>query len=80
MSSFINITPSPGQFVPLGTYKKAAPFASDFPSVSYAYRAKGGHELICGSPGSVPVSQLDYFGLTQICGNTCAQVPMSILI
>jgi hypothetical protein len=43
---------------------------------------KGGHESICGSPGSVPVSHLDYFGLTQICGNTCAQVlePMGILI
>src|SRR5882762_10204384 len=37
--------------------------------------AKGGHQLICRSPGSVPMSQLDYFGLTQICGNTCAQVP-----
>ena len=37
--------------------------------------AKGGHESIRGSPGSVPVSHLDYFGLTQICGNTCAQVP-----
>jgi hypothetical protein len=36
---------------------------------------KGGHKSICRSPGSVPVSHLDYFGLTQICGNTCAQVP-----
>jgi hypothetical protein len=32
---------------------------------------KGGHKSICGSPGSVPVSHLDYFGLTQIHGNTC---------
>jgi hypothetical protein len=37
MSSFIDVTPSPGQFVPLGTYEKAAPFASDFPSAPYAY-------------------------------------------
>ena len=36
---------------------------------------KGGHELIHGSPGSVPVSQLDYFNLTQIHGDICAQVP-----
>ena len=36
---------------------------------------KGEHESIHRSPGSVPVSHLDYFGLTQICGNTCAQVP-----
>ena len=36
---------------------------------------KGGHESICRSPGSVPVNHLDHFGLTQICGNTCAQVP-----
>jgi hypothetical protein len=36
---------------------------------------EGGHKLICGSPRFVPVSHLDYFSLTQIHGNTCAQVP-----
>jgi len=41
----------------------------------YRCATKGGHESICGSPGSVPVSHLDYVGLTQICGNTCTQVP-----
>jgi hypothetical protein len=40
MSSFINITLLPGQFVPLGTYEKAAPFASYFPSALYAYVAQ----------------------------------------
>jgi hypothetical protein len=38
-------------------------------------KRKCGHESIHRSPGSVPVSHLDYFCLTQICGNTCPQVP-----
>ena len=46
-------------------------------SISYTtqYWLRVDVESIHGSPGSVPVSQLDYFGLTQIRGNTCAQVP-----
>jgi hypothetical protein len=48
----------------------------DMITIQYSKKCiKGGHEPICRSPGSVPVSHLDYFGLTQICGNTCAQVP-----
>ena len=38
-------------------------------------RTRGVHKLIHRSPELVPLSHLDYFGLTQICGNTCAQVP-----
>ena len=36
---------------------------------------KDEHKSICRSLGTVPVSHFDYFSLTQICGNTCAQGP-----
>jgi hypothetical protein len=40
MSSSINVMLLPGQFMPLGTYKKVAPFATDFSSMPYAYMAQ----------------------------------------
>src|SRR5882762_6982126 len=56
-------------------YFKPMFYYNFLPKIYLEMLHKGGHELIRGSPGSVPVSHLDYVGLTQICGNTCTQVP-----